>query len=552
MWQSLVKTLSEFLDQWSKFSNGKKVGFFLVLTILVGCLIALGAWIGKKSYAPLYTSLQPEESIALVKVLQADNIPYSVSENGATISIPPELVQQTLMRLAVKGTPGGQRPGMELFDKESFGTSSYVQRINYVRALQGELSRTIETIKAVKKSTVHISLPPKSGVFEKSEDPKASVVVELQPGRDLVKDEVRGIQQLVAASVEGLRPERVTVVNSSGMPLSTTGDGVTALSQTMLEHQKKIEESLESRVEDIVSRIVGHGNVVARVNADLDFDPLSEKEVLYDPEQSAVKSETKREDNMEGSRPTVGGVAGAQGALPGPASAPPEAKQNVAKSDQRTNYEISTKTRSREKAPGAVKRISVAVLVNTAQGVDKDGKATVTPLSPELKSSIEKLVKDAVGFAPTRGDAVTIENATFAKENLDNADDFLSRQERRQLIYQLVSYGTVALVVLLFFMMVVRPFVRWITGVTTTKVETVLPKTVEELESMHVPQTNALPGLANLPMLEETFDLEKAEGELLKEKVISLVNMAPSKAAQIISDWLEEADSLAGGKGKRK
>ena len=166
------------------------------------------------------------------------------------------------------------------------------------------------------------------------------------------------------------------------------------------------------------------------------------------------------------------------------------------------------------------------------------------------------MVEDAIGYVPTRGDSVTIENATFAREDLNNADDFLSRQERRQLLYSLISYGTVALVVLLFFMMVVRPFIRWITGVTTTKVETVLPKTVEELETLQVPQTNALPGLANLPLLEETVDLEKAEGELLKEKVISLVNMSPSKAAQIITEWLVAADALnakisaAGGKKK--
>jgi flagellar M-ring protein FliF len=294
MWQSILSALREFNSSFGKMSMARKAGLFTVSALIVTCLVALGSWVGRKSYSPLYTQLTPESSMALVKLLQEENIPYLVSDDGTTVSVPPEFVQATTMKLAIRGMPQGQKPGLEIFDKESFGTSSYVQRINYVRALQGELTRTINTLKPVKKSTIHISMPPKSSFLEKTEDPKASVVLELHSGSTLTKTEIKGIQNLVASSVEGLRSERVTVVDSSGVALSQGGDTLSALSQTMMERQQTVEAELESRIESIVGRIMGVGNVVARVNAELDFDPLQEKETLFDPEQTALKSQNKQ------------------------------------------------------------------------------------------------------------------------------------------------------------------------------------------------------------------------------------------------------------------
>jgi len=553
MLESLLKVLNEISEQWGKFSIAKKVGISGLVVLIIGCLVAMGVWVGEKSYAPLYTDLQADQSMQLVKILQEENIPYMVTKDGAEISIPPEFVQPTLMKLAMKGVPGGQKPGMELFDKESFGTSSYVQRINYVRAIQGELTRTINTIRSVKKSTVHISMPPKSSFFEKTEDPKASVVIDLQLGKTLTQAEIQGVQNLVAFSVEGLRPERVTVVNSNGVALSRSGDPGSLLSQTMIERQKSIEKDFEEKIEDIVGRIVGRGNVVARVNADLDFDPLQEEETLYDPEQVAVREQNKVEDSVDASTAQSGGVAGPQGALPGPASTAPESRQNISKNHDRSSFEISTKIRKKEKALGAIKRLTVAVLVNgVVAGAPAEGDTTVRKpaFTDDTKRVVESLVKDTIGYVPNR-DSVTIENSQFALEDFESADKALEQQERRHLLYSLIRYGSVALFVLLFFMMVVRPFIRWVTGISVSKVETVLPRTLEELEQMHEHESNALPGLSNLPILEDTIDVEKAEGELLKQKVISLVEMSPSKAAQILSDWISSSEAQTPAKKGR-
>lgn len=560
MWQSLLKTLQDLNGQWEKMNGGKKIGVGVLFVVIIACMIGLGNWVGEKSYAPLYSNLQPEESIALVKVLQEKNIPYLVTADGSTISIPPELVQQTLMQLAVQGAPSGQKPGLELFDKESFGTSSYVQRINYVRAIQGELTRTINTLKSVRKSAVHVSMPPKSTFMEQSEDPKASVIVELKPGMVLAKEEVRGIQNLVASSVEGLRPERVNISDSSGMALSQTGDTLSVITMTMMERQHQVQKQLESKIEDIVSRLVGRGNVVATVSADLDFDPVREQETLYDPEQTAIRSQAKEENTMDASRAAAPGAApaaGAQAALPGAAAAPasaamPESRQAVNKVNDRSQYEISSKVRSKEKALGGVKRLSVAVAVNHENITDKDGKVTRRAITDERRATIEKIVRDTVGFVQGR-DTVTVVSEAFAAEDLEKSDELLARRERQQLIYSLVKWGAFGLFVFLFFVFVVRPFIRWVTGLSTsTKIETVLPRTVEELEQMQEPSTNALPGLANLPLLEETVDLEKAESELLREKLVSLVDMSPSKAAQIIGDWLAAMEAAQAAKPKRK
>lgn len=555
---SLASSVKEFFGFWGKLSPTKKIGTAVVGVSIVGALVFLGTWVGEKTYVPLYSDLQPENSIELVKILQQDRIPYMVENDGKTILVPPEFVKQTLMQLAVKGVPGGQKPGMELFDKESFGTSSYVQRINYTRALQGELTRTINTLKAVKSSNVHISMPPKSSFLEKTEDPKASVVLELHPGASLVANEVKGIQNLVASSIEGLRPERVTIVDSTGQSLTGSSDSLAALSTTMLERQKAVEKSMEARVEEIVGRIVGQGNVIARVNADLDFDPLEEQETLYDPETAAIKSQDKTEGTMAATKPSAKDAAGTQSAIPGvaPASAGPEETRSSSKSRDQSEYEVSQKVRRKEKALGYVRRLSVAVLVNDVQKksspATESTPASSSPIVDEkTKAAISKLVKDAVGYVDGR-DSVSIETATFAEQDFEKANEYLNQQERKQMLYTAIRYGSIVLFAALFFFLVVRPFFRWLSGLNDVKVETILPKTVEELESIQ-DEEKTIPGFRNLALLSEDFDVEKAENNLLKEKLVLMVNSAPDKAAQIIADWMvSDVVAVNTGKVKRK
>lgn len=557
---SLANSFKDFMGTWNRMPASKKIGTATIGASIVAALVFLGTWVGEKTYVPLYSDLQPENSIELVKLLQQDRVPYMVENDGRTILVPPEYVKQTLMQLAVKGVPGGQKPGMELFDKESFGTSSYVQRINYTRAMQGELTRTINTLKAVKSSSVHISMPPKSSFLEKSEDPKASVVLEMHNGASLVASEIKGVQNLVASSVEGLRPERVTIVDSTGQSLSGSSDPLGALSTTMMERQKAVEKTLESRVEEIVGRIVGHGNVVARVNADLDFDPLEERETLYDPEAAAMRSQDKSEGTMASTKPGASEAAGMQSAIPGPlpASAGAEETRAVSKTRDQSEFEVSQKVRRREKALGYVKRLSVAVLVNdvsrkpVAQAGDGATQTVATPVVDEkTRATIAKLVKDAVGYIEGR-DSVSIETATFAEQDFEKANEYLEQQERKQLLYTAIRYGSIVLFAALFFFLVVRPFFRWMAGLNAAKVETILPKTIEELEDIHGDE-QAIPGFRNLPLLNENFDVEKAENNLLREKLILMVSESPSKAAQIITDWMaSDNPASSGGRGRRK
>ncbi|NCN28573.1 flagellar M-ring protein FliF [bacterium] len=551
MFDAIASTFKELGISWSKLAPGKKLGASAILFIIMGCILAFGAWVGEKSYTPLYKEMSPENSIALVKFLQQERIPYLVGDEGQTVSIPPEFVQQTLMKLAIQGMPGGNKPGMELFDKESFGTSSYVQRINYTRALQGELTRTINTLKAVKKTSVHISMPPKQSFLQESEAPKASVVIELYPGSSIIKNEVEGIQNLVAFSVEGLRPNRVTVVDNTGRSLSSPGDESSAVSAALAERQRQVEKSYEANIESMLSKMYGQGNVVVRVNAELDFDPVREQQTIVDPEQSVVLQQNKQEDSMQTKRPdqgAAGGVAsadgpapaGAQGAIPGAEGADVEKNdttQSVEKVSDRSTFDVSRTVRQKEKALGSIKRVSVAVLVNNPMVKGESGAMTAQPISDEDKSKVLKLVKGAVGFVQGR-DEITVESSAFAREDFDKADEMLIQQERRQLLFWVLRYSTIALLAFVFALAVVRPFIRWLTGLSSTTVEKILPKTVEELEQIEDVTTNALPGLANMPLLEETVDLEKAESEMLREKLISLVDMSPGKAAQILTEWI--------------
>ena len=502
---------------------------------------------------PIFTNVPPEQLPQIVEQMQKRGIPFKIAGDGATILIARELLHSTQMAIMTEmGGAKGAHLGLELFDKQDFGTTSYAQKINYQRALQGELMRSINTLSAVKQSKVILALPAKKTFLEEGGQPSASVVVELRAGKSLSPDQVKGITNLVASAVENLEAEKVTVVDERGKVLSKNYGADGGASDQLMDMKHKVEGDVENRIEAVLSKVVGTGKVIARVDATLNqrSSVMTEEEVNADG--AALKSQQSEEELLEGARSNPAGIPGSRSNLPGAEDANGSGgavgfKQNVRKEMKQSQYEVPKTVRNVRESAGAIERISVAVLVDgvakTVVAKDGTSKEEWTARSPEEMKKLEQIVKGAIGFSTTRGDQVTIENIAFQKEDFGESEQLLSTLERKKILLSLVKWIILCATIGLFFLLVVRPFMRWITDSFQDTVEDMLPKTIEELEELQSVD-NALPGMSGaLPVLEESLDPDKAESELLKERIMNLMEVDNEKAAGAFSLWLSRKDA---------
>jgi flagellar M-ring protein FliF len=400
----------------------------------------------------------------------------------------------------------------------------------------------------VKQSKVILALPAKKNFLEEGGQPSASVVVELHGGKILGEDQIRGIRYLVSSAVEGLEADRVTVVDDRGKMLSRHDGSAVAGSSEIMELKKRVEADLEERIEAILSKVVGHGKVIARVDATLNNKVSSAIEESVDPEKTAIRSQQSEEESLDGARTNPAGVPGARANLPGAEDAGQVGfRQDVKKEIKTTNFEVPKTVRNIKEGAGAIERVSVAVLVDgveiTATKEDGTAEKTWNARSPEEIAKYETLVKSAIGFSQGRGDSVRIENIQFIAEDFGESDKILTSLERRKLVHALFKWTLLGFSLALFFFIVVRPFMQWITDSFQDSVEDMLPRTIEELEELQSVDST-LPGMSSaLPVLEESIDPDKAESELLKDRIMSIMQGDEEKAQNAFGMWLVRRDS---------
>ena len=375
----------------------------------------------RTDYRPLFTNLTSEDAGEIVKKLKDAKTPYQITADGKGILVPSDKVYELRLTLASEGIPQGGGVGFEIFDRKNFGMTEFVQKLNYQRALQGELSRTIAQITGVEQARVHLVIPEKS-LFKDNEKPAtASIVLKMKSNRALRDSEVQGVVHLVSASIEGMDPEHVTILDSRGKILSKGGssDPTTRMTSAMQETQRSYEKNVEERIQSLLDRIVGGGKSVARVTASFDFKQVERVEEKFDPESIAVRSEQRTEEKGS-STTSSAGVPGVQTNLGGRTTAGGGATSGGgSKNDETLNYEVSRSTAKIIEPVGALSKISIAVLVDgkyEAPAAVKEGqvaKAKYTPRSPDELQKIETLVKSAVGFNAERGDQLTVQNIPF-------------------------------------------------------------------------------------------------------------------------------------------
>lgn len=545
----LSHLIAQFRQFYKNLTPVKRLSMMAATTVAVVGLAFMGAMLTGTNHVVLFSNVAPDQLPQIVDQLQRRGVPFRLSDNGSTILISKELLHSTQMAIMTElgGAKVGQI-GLELFDKQDFGTTSYAQKINFQRALQGELMRSINTLSAVKQSKVILAMPAKKTFLEEGGETTASVVLELHPGKTLSAEQVRGITFLVSSAVENLEPERVTVVDSRGKVMSKQQSGEGAMSAELLDMKTKQQEQIEGRIEEVLAKVVGSGKVIAKVDATLNLKSSVMTEEEVNPDATALKSQQTEEEMLDGARNNPTGIPGARANLPGAEDNTGTVgfRQNVRKELKTSNFEVPKTVRNTKEGAGGLERLSVAVLVDgvVKNVTDKDGNVSEqwTARTPEEMKKIEQIVKGAIGFNAQRGDVVTVENIAFQKEDFSEAEKLLTTLERKKLLHSLMKWLILSLSLGLFFFVVVRPFMRWITDSFQDSVEDMLPKTIEELEELQSVD-NSLPGMTGaLPVLEESLDPDKAESELLKERIMNLMELDGEKAAGAFSLWLSRRD----------
>lgn len=546
------KVLRNFAEFFRGLDFSKKISLIGTALMVIAAVVSMLMWATKTRFAVLYTDLNREDAKQIAVLLEEKKIPYQTSKDGKTVSIPEENVERWRLELATMGVTFSGTVGYEVFDKQAFGTTSFVQKVNRQRALEGELTKTIRYISGVKRSRVHLSIPENSPFVSEKKPPGASVVLELDNGVVLTAQEVRGIGNLVASSVEEMRPENVVILDHRGKQLSENrNDPLAAQTANQMALESQINRDYEEKIEQILKKVVGEGKVVAKVNVQLDFTKQDSTETSYDNENAAVLSEVKNSQKINGSRPSPQGIPGARSNLPGELPQPgiPETTNAVDKELTTKNFNVPSKVTRSQRPSAVIKSISAAVMVDGKRVamlnengeiiLDKAGKTATRyeQWNENDLASFQAIVTSALNINGKRGDVITIKNMEFVQEDLSGAEEIMKERERQEFIKNIVKYMSIGLTISLFFFLVVRPFIQWVTDNTIESVEDFLPKTLEELEKIQAGQK--LPGLEDaLPQIEEKLNPEKIEGNMLREKIISLVENNPAKAAQVVHEMI--------------
>ncbi len=422
---------------WTRFAGmpqGHKLSLIAAFSLAIALVIGAWLWSRQPDYAVLFSNLEQKDGGAIVQALTQQNVPYKFSEGGGAILVPSDVVHDVRLKLASQGLPKGGFVGFELMENQKLGISQFAEQVNFQRALEGELSRTISTLAAVASARVHLAIPKQSGFLRDDNKPSASVLLALG-GRSLDASQIAGIVHLVAASVPQLAPAAVSVIDERGNLLSTKSDPSrnNGLDANQLRYVQEVEVTYANRIEAILEPMLGRGNVRAQVAAALDFDQAEQTAEIYKPNPAADAA--IRSQQVSESSSGSPGAAGVPGALsnqpPAPATAPitnppapgtPSANgaapANLRK-DSVVNYEVDKTVRHVKQSVGQIKRLSVAVVVN--HRVDKlpDGKVKTTPLTAAEMKQIEGLVREAMGFNQERGDSVSVANSAFREGYVD-------------------------------------------------------------------------------------------------------------------------------------
>jgi len=519
----------------------KKIALFTLVTGTVISLIFLVTWAGKPDFQLLYSNLASEDAGAILAQLKDKKIPYQISSNGSSILIPSERIYETRLELASQGIPQGSGVGFEIFDNTKLGMTEFVQNVNYQRAIQGELSRTINGFSEIESSRVHIVMPSKSLFIEEEEPATASVVLKVRSGRRLNEEKIQGIVHLVSSSVSGLSPENVTIVDNYGKMLAgfKSSSPIGKTNSDQLDFQQKIEKTLEDRVTTMLETALGPNKAVARVSCLLDFTRLETTEEKYQPENQVIRSEQVLNETSTAQITVPIGVPGVVSNLAENQTPTTDTNDTTEKSkpptfqkqDRTVNYEIGKVISHTVEPVGTIKRLSVAVIVDGTYKSEKAGRGQeelkYLPRTQGEMKQFEDIVKRAVNFDAARGDEIKVANISFetTKMNFPQGEEAVAEAGWLLMLKQYsshIKYGLLIMFLLFSFIFVVRPLIQWL--ISSSIGEGILlgqlPKTIEEVEREYGGD------LKNLPF---------------RNRALQMISNDKERSAEVMRDWLKES-----------
>lgn len=534
--------LGQFREAFSEMPMGRRLAFMAAAAAILAGFAALMLWVNQPSYQNLYTGLSQKDASQVVDKLKELKIPFRLEANGTGILVPQEHVYETRLALAGSGLPRGAGIGFEVFNEVKMGTTEFVQKINYQRALQGELARTIASFPEVDEARVHIVMPRESLFIEDEKKPSAAVVLRMSTGRALSKGQIKGVVYLVSSSVPGLVDNQVTVVDSSGNLLyrrdADSSDFAAGLTASQLEYQNTYERGIKSKVQSMLEEVLGRGRAVVRVSADIDFTRTSTVQDLFDPDQVVVRSETRSSDKSKNAGPGPMGSPDQRFSLAqrnaSPGLSGNEAGSSNDQENETTNFEISRTKKQSSKAIAGLQRLSVAVMVDGPYKVttNPEGATTraFTPRSAEQMRQLTELIRHAVGYDSKRGDKVTLANVPFALP----AD--LGEVGARGWQDYLSEYGKPALnliLAILFFLMVVRPLMKFMAARAGASQAPAGARAVG-------PGAELPPGAAPAApdMLEGALATPRKIGT--RDTILALAQQDPERTMAVLRSWIHD------------
>ncbi len=554
------KSTANLMAALERLRSSPKIILLISASAAISIIIALIFWAKSPDYRVLYSNISDQDGGAIVAQLTQMNVPYRFQERGGAIMVPEDKVHEARLTLAQLGLPKGGAVGFELLDQEKFGISQFSEQVNFQRALEGELARTIETLGTVQNARVHLAMPKPSMFVREQKPPSAAVTVTLSNGRTLDSGQVNAITYLISSAVPGLNADNVTIVDQSGRLLTQSGGQ--AMQTTQLKYTSEVEADYQQRIQTILATIVGRNNVKAQVTAQIDFTQHEQTAEQYQPNSSpdkmAIRSR-QTSDAEQGSKNGVGGVPGALSNQPpvpatAPITQPPVANQpaqgnNAAnnnatqaagtaettvatpmpfnnRKDNTTNYELDRTLTHIKRSTGSIERLSVAVVVNYLPG--KDG--TPVALTPEQLEQVNALVKETMGYSAARGDTINIVNSPFTPVEEEPAPPFWKQEGFINLLMSAARYLLIALVAWFLWRKAVQP--AWLRNqeLVLQRLELEKQARQEELDASARRAESGARAKAE----------QRVETELNTQSLRELAQQEPRVIALVIRQWMNK------------
>ncbi|MEX9791282.1 flagellar basal-body MS-ring/collar protein FliF [Morganella morganii] len=536
-----------------------KVPLMVAGAAAIAIIVALFLWMRSPDYRVLLSNLSAKDGGDIVGQLTQMNMPYQLADNGSAILVPADKVHELRLKLAQAGLPKGGNTGFELLDKEQFGISQFSEQVNYQRALEGELSRTIESLRPVQTARVHLAIPKPTLFVREQKSPTASVTVGLLPGRALDEGQISAIVHMVSGSVSGLTSSNVIIVDQAGRLLTNNDNSQQSVSTSQMRMTQETEARLKQRIEDLLAPLVGRANVQAQVTAQVDYSKVEQTAEEYKPNQQPDSAAVRSRQSSQSQQNSNGGPGGVPGALSNQPVSAPSAPVETAKadtkdnknaspadnnrnsninsqSDETTNYEVDRKISHTQRQIGVVDRLSVAVIINWLPQKKEDGTEEMQPLPPEMLKEIESLTREAMGYSSGRGDSLSITNSRFTDEGplTEEPSVFTSPV----IIAQALEYGKILLLLLVGWLL-------WRKGIRP-QWQRYRKAQQAEAEARMFKATQMKTPLVADDVISDDMDektrrrltRQRVSAEIQSQRIREMADKDPQVVAMVISQWL--------------